>query len=66
MFDIILQFLPYAVIVVNAVVGILTYRRTGKVSMLKKGSTVLDEDLQALIDFHLNSAKELQKRIGKK
>lgn len=72
MIDYILQYAPYALIILNAVFSIFTYRRTGKVVGYSKDNPVnkvndnqgiVREDIQAMIDYHKKSAEELEKAL---
>lgn len=66
--ELIMPYIPYAVIFFNAVTSCLTYRRTGKITKVNPQTKdeVIDEDLQNLIIYHENTAKKLREKIIKK
>lgn len=66
MFEKIIAYLPYVVILGNAVLSCLTYKRTGKITKRDKtGQEIVDEDLQGLIDYHKRASIELEKKLKK-
>lgn len=66
--EFIIPYIPYVVIILNAVIGCLTYRRTGKVTKINPQTKeeILDEDLLALIKYHEETAKSLKNKVVKK
>lgn len=65
--DLIMPYIPYVVILFNAVTACLTYRRTGKITKINPQTKeqVIDEDLQALIAYHEETAKKLRDKVVK-
>lgn len=66
--EMIIPYIPYAVILFNAITSCLTYRRTGKITKVNPQTKeeVIDEDLQNLITYHENTAKMLREKTIKK
>lgn len=65
-YELLIDLAPYALIVLNAVISVLTYRRTGKVTYTYKsmtGEDIVNEDLQKLIDYHEKVANELKNKL---
>lgn len=68
MIDLILEYAPYALTILNALISFLTYRRTGKVVKTKAVSEfiprtfedVKKEEVLKLSEFHKQCAAELE------
>ncbi len=68
MIDLILEYAPYALTILNALISFLTYRRTGKVVKTKNISEfiprtfeeVKKDELLKLSEFHRRCAEELE------
>lgn len=68
MLELFIEYMPYVLIVLNSIISILTYRKSGKVTFSYKshdGEEIVNEDLQKLIDYHESVAKELKEKIKK-
>ena len=66
--ELLLQYAPYVVIGLNALLTMLTYKRTGKVVGLSKDNLVntivqkdiVKEDIQGLIEYHKTQLQNLE------